>query len=177
MPPKVREFRYPLINLWGDVARATFGVVVSFAIAAAVPLGSVPFAIFAIMGAVFAVHCFLTISRVRMRIVMSEDGVSVSPGKAAIVWRELASVRLVYYSTRRDRESGWMQLILANANGRKLRLDSRADGFEVIVRAAVHGASQNALELDAATVHNLSALGISAADISSGLGGDERVSQ
>ena len=156
--PGMAEFRYPMGRLWGDVARASVGIAVCGALAAAMPYASVQFFIFAGLTAVFLWYCLLTVKRARMRIVLSGEGLSISPGQGEIVWRELAQMRLVYYSTRRDREDGWMQLELADTSGRKLRLDSRADGFDVIARAAARGAAENALELDEASVHNLRGL-------------------
>jgi hypothetical protein len=68
-------------------------------------------------------------------------------------------MKLAYYSTRRDRKSGWMQLKLAAGRSR-LSLDSRLDGFERLVRHAALAAAGRDLELSEATAANLHALGI-----------------
>jgi hypothetical protein len=68
-------------------------------------------------------------------------------------------MRLAYYSTRRDRRSGWMQLDLG-AGGQRLRLDSRIDGFDRVVHHAAMVAAARCLELNEATAANLQALGI-----------------
>ena len=47
---------------------------------------------------------------------------------------ELDRMKLGYYSTRRDRRAGWMQLELG-AGGVRIKLDSRLDGFDELVRA------------------------------------------
>ena len=47
-------------------------------------------------------------------------------------------MKLAYYSTRRDRKSGWMQLELG-AGGARVRLDSRIAGFDRLVRRAARG--------------------------------------
>jgi hypothetical protein len=68
-------------------------------------------------------------------------------------------MRLAYYSTRRDRRSGWMQLELG-AGGARVRLDSRIEGFDQVVRHAAAVAAAHGLALNEATFANLEALGI-----------------
>ena len=72
------EFRYPMGRLWGDVARASVGIAVCGALAAAMPYGSVQFFIFAGLTAVFLWYCLLTVKRARMRLVLSGEGLSLS---------------------------------------------------------------------------------------------------
>src|SRR5204862_7855338 len=77
---------------------------------------------------------------------------------STIQWAELDHMRLAYYSTRRDRRSGWMQLDLG-AGGQRLRLDSRIEGFDQLVRHAALVAAARGLDLSEATAANLQALG------------------
>ena len=79
--------------------------------------------------------------------------------RSTIEWAKLDRMRLAYYSVRRDRRSGWMQLDLG-AGGARLRLDSRIDGFDQVVRHAAIVAAARGLELNEATAANLQALGI-----------------
>ncbi len=53
-----------------------------------------------------------------------------------------------------------MQLSLTD-DGQNIKIDSRLDGFQKIVRLAVNGAQVNDLSLDPATIDNLRALGVS----------------
>ena len=76
-------------------------------------------------------------------------------------WAELTRCTLGYYSTRRNREGGWMQLTLA-CGGRRLRIDSQIEGFETILRRVARAAAERGIALDRTTVENLRALGISA---------------
>jgi hypothetical protein len=68
-------------------------------------------------------------------------------------------MRLAYYSTRRDRREGWMQLDLRSGWSR-LMIDSRIEGFTELVMASAKAAERRGLALDAATSVNLEALGI-----------------
>ena len=63
-------------------------------------------------------------------------------------------MKLAYYSTRRDRRAGWMQLQLV-ASGIKVSLDSRIAGFDQVVRRAADAATARGIELNEATVANL----------------------
>jgi len=67
---------------------------------------------------------------------------------------------LAYYSTRRDRRDGWMQLEL-RSGWTRVHLDSRIEGFTELVDEAARAARCRGLTLNAATLANLSALGVS----------------
>lgn len=78
-----------------------------------------------------------------------------------LYWQNVSSLRLSYYSTRRDRSNGWLQLSLAGDGGR-LTVDSRLNGFEELVGRAMQAALTNKLCLDPTTRYNFQALGIAA---------------
>jgi len=61
--------------------------------------------------------------------------------QATIPWDRLDRMKLAYYSTRRDRKSGWMQLELGAGRAR-LSLDSRLGGFDRLVRHAATVAAE-----------------------------------
>jgi hypothetical protein len=77
----------------------------------------------------------------------------------SIMWSELDRLKLSYYSTRRDRRSGWLQLEL-RAGGTRLNLDSRLEGFDRVVRRAAETAAARGLVLSEATAANLASLGL-----------------
>jgi hypothetical protein len=76
-----------------------------------------------------------------------------------IAWGELDRLKLAYYSTRRDRKSGWMQLELA-AGGVHIGLDSRIAGFDQLVRRAAAAAAARGVRVNETTLANLEALGL-----------------
>jgi hypothetical protein len=93
-------------------------------------------------------------------IELDEDGIRArGPLGAAIRWEDLRSLRLDYFSTRRDGEGGWMQLRLRDAQ-HTIRFDSELDGFVGLVRVAVLEARRRGADLDHATRANLGVLGI-----------------
>ncbi|MBM3572175.1 MAG: hypothetical protein FJX52_07405 [Alphaproteobacteria bacterium] len=85
----------------------------------------------------------------------------------SLEWPLIRDLRLRYYSTRRDRTQGWMQLRLDGPGG-ALSFDSHLEGFDDLVRRAAAAARTAGLKLSAATLDNLGALGIDR----SGLGGE-----
>ena len=80
--------------------------------------------------------------------------------RTSIAWGELDRMTLAYYSTRRDRRDGWMQLEL-RSGWTKVRLDSRIDGFAELVDKSARAARSRGLTLNGATLANLAALGVS----------------
>jgi hypothetical protein len=151
---------YPASAMIGDYLRAAAGVVPTGLLFATVPIGAVAGAILGSFAAIFAVFGLRTALRHGTCLEMTETELRArGVWRGTIAWAELDRMRLAYYSTRRDRSSGWMQLELASG-GRRLRLDSRIDGFDQVVRRAALAAAARGLELTEATAANLQALGI-----------------
>jgi len=112
--------------------------------------------------ALFLVYFGRTVCRQMTHIELEETGIRVrGPAvgllSAAIRWENLRSLQLDYYSTRADREGGWMQLKLRDAQ-HTIRIDSELDGFATVVDRAARAALERGLALDAATLGNLQAL-------------------
>lgn len=154
---------YPPSALLADYLRAAAGLLPIAAILAMARPGIAPAAVLAGLAALFLVFGIRTALRQVTRVDLSDAQVRVSgPRAATIAWPELDRLKLAYYSTRRDRGSGWLQLEL-RAGHSALRLDSRIDGFDVLVERAARAAAARDLLLDPATAANLRALGIAAA--------------
>ena len=116
------------------------------------------------LGALFAVYGARTALRHRTCLRVSEEEIVVEGLlRRHLAWDRLTRCTLGYYATRRNRDRGWMQLTL-KAGGRSLRIDSQIEGFDRIVRRAVHAAQRRGIALDNTTQENLRALGITAGD-------------
>jgi hypothetical protein len=155
-----RSFRYPLSCLYVDYAGSAVGLACSLGpLAFAQPAEPIAW-VLAAVGALFLVYFGRTVCRQLTHFELDEAGIRArGPLGAAIRWEELRSLRLDYYSTRRDREEGWMQLRLRDAR-RTIRIDSEVDGFADIARAAAAAARRRGTALSEATRSNLQTLGI-----------------
>jgi hypothetical protein len=155
-------FRYPLRSFAFDYAGGGIGLASSLGLLAfAQPAAPVALAL-AAAGALFLVYFARTVCRQLTHIELDETGIrargpAVGLLSAAIRWEDLRSLQLDYYSTRRDREGGWMQLKVSDAQ-RTIRIDSDLDGFAAVARAAARAAAARGLALDAATLGNLQVL-------------------
>ena len=113
------------------------------------------------MAVLFLVYFARTVCRQLTHIELDETGIRARGpafgASAAIRWDDLRLFRLDYYSTRADREGGWMQLKLADAQ-RTIRIDSDLDGFAQVVERAAQAAARRELALDSASLANLQAL-------------------
>jgi hypothetical protein len=151
---------YPASAMLGDYLRAAAGLVPAGVLFATVPVGTAAAAVIGSFAAIFALFGVRTVLRHGTRLEMSEDGLAAyGPRRQTIAWADLDRMKLGYYSTRRDRRSGWMQLEL-RSGGATLRLDSRIEGFDQVVRRAAAAAACRGIELNEATVANLQALGL-----------------
>ena len=151
---------YPASAMISDYLRAAAGLVPTGLLFASVPVSPVAGAVLGSFAAIFAVFGLRTALRHGTSLEMSETELRARGAwSGTVAWAELDRMKLAYYSTRRDRSSGWMQLELA-AGGRRVRLDSRIAGFDRVVRRAAAAAAARGLALSEATMANLEALGV-----------------
>jgi hypothetical protein len=156
---------YPAAAMIGDYLRAAAGLVPAGAVFATLPVAPVPATLLGGFAVVFGIFGLRTALRHNTSIEMTDTEIRAS-GRIAgglvtrtIAWTELDRLKLSYYSTRRDRKSGWMQLQLAGG-GVKLSLDSRIAGFGEVVRRAADAAYERQLQVSESTAANLEALGV-----------------
>lgn len=153
-----REYRYPARSLAAEYARAGIGAALFLAALAWLEPVAAIGGLLAAGAALFLVYFARTVCRQLTRIEQDETGIRAhGPLGAAIRWADLRSLRLDYYSTRRDQEEGWMQLRLRGARG-TIRVDSGLDGFSELARLAAARARGCGLELDDTTRANLALL-------------------
>jgi len=158
--PGTTRHIYPSSAMVGDYLRAAAGLVPTGLLFATVPIGTVAATVLGVFAAIFGVFGLRTVLRHGTSIEMTEDGLRTDGvSRRTIRWAELDRMKLAYYSTRRDRRAGWMQLELV-ASGVKVSLDSRIAGFDQVVRRAADAAVARGLALNEATVANLESLGI-----------------
>ena len=164
VPAHATRFGYPASAMAGDYLRAAAGLVPTVLILSTVSVGTVAGVVlggFAVIFGAFAIRTGL-----RHGTSLAVDGTELRATglrPATIPWDRLDRMKLAYYSTRRDRKSGWMQLELG-AGRVRLSLDSRLDGFDRLVRHAALAAAERGLQLSEATAANLQALGIRVPD-------------
>jgi hypothetical protein len=158
--------RYPTSALLADYGRAGVG----FALTGLPVLFLDPAPAFAwclgVLAVIFAAFAARTVLRQITHYELSDEAlVARGPWPGRIAWNELEAVKLRFFSTKRDRKEGWMQLDLKAAHGR-IRVDSTLDDFPLIARRAVEAANARGVPLPDATRGNLTGLGIMAADAS-----------
>jgi hypothetical protein len=151
---------YPAAAMVGDYLRAAAGLVPAGILLATVPVGAVPGTVLGGFAAVFALFGVRTVVRHGTSIAMTDTELrAYGIWPRTIAWADLDRMKLAYYSTRRDRKSGWMQLELG-AGGARVSLDSRIAGFNEVVRRAALAVAARDVEISEATAANLEALGI-----------------
>ncbi len=156
----MNEYRYSTAALNGDLVRSGIGFVLCFTPIALASLEVWAMLLLAAPAALFAIFGARTWLRRGIRVAVDETGISASGLTAAgIPWRDLRRFKLSYFSTRRDRSNGWMQLNLRGPSGR-LSIDSNLDGFDDVCRRAFRAAADNDVELSSATLRNLAELGL-----------------
>jgi len=153
-------YAYPTSAMLGDYLRAVAGFLPTASILAALPVGMAAGTVLSSLAVLFAVFGVRTMVRHATHFEMTDSALrALGFRRTSIDWGELDRMNLAYYSTRRDRRDGWMQLELRSA-GSSVRLDSRLEGFAELVERSARAAKTRGLPLNAATTANLAALGV-----------------
>jgi hypothetical protein len=158
--PTESEHRYPFDALIGDYLRAGIGLLFTMGpLAVTTPLAPIT-GLLAALGALFFVYGGRTVIRHCTVIRLSAKGMEAKgPLGARIAWHDVKGLTLRYFSTRRDRTGGWMQLKV-RGRSRALRIDSTIDDFDAILRRATDAARESGVKLDSSSVENLRLRGI-----------------
>lgn len=151
---------YPLQALAPDYARAGIGLVLTGGPVLFVqPASAILYLLLGLAG-LFLVFALRTLWRQIARVEVDADGIRIlGPAAKRIDWEELRDVSVRYYSTRRDRSAGWMQLTV-QGGGRRIVADSGITAFPALVAAALAAAGQRGIALSDSTRANASILGI-----------------
>jgi hypothetical protein len=151
---------YSWRRLLPDYAGSAVGLACSLGpLAFAMPAPPIAWLLAAIAG-LFLVYFGRTLCRQLTQFELDEAGIRArGPFGAVIRWEDLRALRLDYYSTRRDREGGWMQLRLRDAR-HTIRIESDLEAFVDLVRAVALEARRRGIDLDEPTRANLRALGL-----------------
>jgi hypothetical protein len=153
---------YPTSAMLGDYFRAGAGCVPATVVLVTLPVNAIAGIALAGLALLFASFGIRTVLRHCSPLEMTDSTLRATGLlRASIVWQELDRMRLGYYSTRRDRRDGWMQLELRSGSS-SINLDSRIEGFAELVARSARAAERRGLSLDAATLANLAVLGVGA---------------
>lgn len=172
MTSETTRHRYPLRTVIVEYVQSAIGMAFTFGpLAATTPLPAVT-GVLAALGTLFFVFGVRTVIRHNTVVELSDVGVAARGlNPAEVRWNELDRLKLSYFSTKRDRTGGWMQVRL-KGQGRTLRVDSSMEGFDQLVARSTEAAQARQLALDPSTIQNLAWLGLLTKDDSAGAGGD-----
>lgn len=152
--------RYERSALMADYARGGVGLAVTGLPLVATPLATTITVIFGSLATLFGVYLCRTWLRSAQAVQVDGDGIRrVGPLSISITWDELDSLSLRYFSTRRDRTGGWMEMKVSGG-GSKLAVESSIDDFETVVRHCMLVAKANDIDLSETTRDNLRAMGL-----------------
>lgn len=154
--------RYPADALKADGLRAAGGLAVTLGPLALVgfeahPLVAVPL----LAGAgLFGWLGVRTLARRGAAYRLTEDGLVMPSGffMVMIRWDQVTGVKLRYYSTKKDRSGGWMQMTIRAGRGSH-SIESQLTGFDIIAARVAELVLERGLPVDATTKENFLSLG------------------
>jgi hypothetical protein len=158
------DLRYPRQTLWADYGRAAAGVLLCGAPLLLLDVNRWLALILLLGFLLFALFLARTALRHHTRYVLGPDTLCADgPAGTLVEWSRLNRLKLSYFSTKRDRSDGWMQLSIGSVGGRTVKVDSSLDGFHDVVERAARAAEAAGVTLSEATRANLRAMGITVA--------------
>ncbi len=152
--------RYPTGALLGDYCRAGIGLFFTMGpLAVTTPLPVIT-GILGALGALFLAYGARTVIRHCTVIRLSAEGMEANgPLGMRLAWDDVRGLSLRYFSTRRDRTGGWMQLKVRGER-RAVRIDSMIDDFDAILERAARAARARGVKLDSSSAENLRLRGV-----------------
>lgn len=153
------RYRYQSQQLRGDYVRAGVGLLLTLGPLFATGATGVSAIVLLALAAVFAAFALRTFLRQHTEVICDAEGVSTTGlWRATVRWHGLRRVKLSYFSTRRDRQKGWMQLMLRGDTG-TIRVDSQLEGFEALVARASAALNEHGLRVNDVTASNFASYG------------------
>ena len=162
-PPIIRGLRYDRISVIGDILRGGVGGVIVIAPVVTLSLHWVVQIILISLGLLFWWFALRNTMRLQTRIDLLEDSLIIDGiSRAQLNWCDLTGLSARYFSTRRDRSDGWLQLTIEGSNRQKLVIDSAIMDFDQLAEHAAYHAQRQGIEIDMVTAENLTAIGVPA---------------
>lgn len=156
--------RYPQSVLFADYARAGAGLAVSIGLLIFTDLLPIWAYIAFGLTLLFAIYAWRTLLRQFSLVEVDEQGIRLRSSlhnalDRDLPWEDLNELKVRYFSTKRDRSDGWMQIVL-KGNGTRIQFDSSLEGFEGVVELAAREAQARELALNPTTLANLGSMGL-----------------
>ncbi|MCA8929773.1 MAG: hypothetical protein KDC18_17060 [Alphaproteobacteria bacterium] len=142
------RFHYPLGNLVPDYLRAGAGFGLSM-VPLPAALGAHPLVLLIVLGfaGLFGSFGVTTFMRQKSTVIASDAGIRIEGLRSkAIRWEDVQGVDLRYFSTRKEKDKGWLQLKVIGPNG-TVKVDSNLDDFDGLLRWVVTAITRHDLSV------------------------------
>ena len=158
---KIREFKYKFqSNLW-DIAQTILWLSILLYLVFFTDLTKTLLYLaffFTILLLIYSTY--LTLKSLSKITFDEEEIIKSNPViKTILKWKDISEIKLNYYSTRRDKEKGWMVLFLLNKQ-KKIVIHSSISGFDVILKQIGAKTYSNNYLFNYYTENNFKAMGI-----------------
>jgi hypothetical protein len=154
--------RYETASLVADYFRAAIGVAVCGGLLFVSNLLPAIGYILVVLTFLFGIYGMRTILRQLTRLRVDANGLELCLGSwpwRRMSWQEIQDLKLRYFSTRRDRGDGWLQM-LVSGGGKRISFDSNLSDFNVVATQAFRAAQEAGVGFSPTTRDNLKSIGL-----------------
>ncbi len=153
---------YPADVLKADGLRAAAGLAVTLGPLALVGFDAHPLVALPLLAGagLFGWLGLRTLARRGTALRLTPQGLVLPRGFFMVMvrWDQITGVKLRYYSTKKDKSGGWMQLTIQAGRGR-CSIESQLVGFDAIAARVAELVLERGLPVDEATKENFLSLG------------------
>tara|TARA_R110002096_G_scaffold280581_1_gene474686 strand:- start:448 stop:960 length:513 start_codon:yes stop_codon:yes gene_type:complete len=154
------RFHYPLGNLWPDYLRAGLGfgltmIPMPYAVGGNILVMLIVFG----LAGLFASFGISTFIRQKSTVAISDQGIWIEgPRAKALEWNDVAEVDLRFFSTRKERDKGWLQMKISGG-GTTIKADSNLNDFDSLLRNVVTAITRHDLSVSPIGRENFASMG------------------
>lgn len=163
-PEPLENLAYDRVAIVGDLVRGGGGLLLTVGPLLYVPNVHPAFmVILGGLGLLFSYFVVRTTLRLSVRVAVNAEQLKHQGAigqNRQIAWRDLEALDLRYYSTKRDRDEGWLQLTLTSKTDGKLALDSNLAEFATLAEFVAIAAQRQGVAISASSADNFLFLGV-----------------
>lgn len=161
---KMKRQKYLFSSILSDYLRSMLGLTVCGFLIIVSGVHIVVLYILGMLILLFVTYAIRTVCRHFTSISFDRDCLQVYIGVwlwREIKWSRVAGIKMRYFSTRRDKTGGWLQLIVLDGDT-KISFDSHLENFAVFAERALSIAVEKKLSLNPTTLENFKSINLDA---------------
>tara|TARA_B100001741_G_C16531601_1_gene589794 strand:- start:3 stop:527 length:525 start_codon:yes stop_codon:yes gene_type:complete len=158
---EIKEFKYKFQSNSWDIMQTTLWLSILLYLTFHINISKILLYFTSFFILLLLIYFFHLLLKILSKVTINEEEIIKSSPiiKTILNWQDISEIKLNYYSTRRDKEKGWMVLFLLGKH-KKIVIHSSISGFDVILEQIGTKTYSNNYLFNYYTENNFKAMGI-----------------